>query len=102
MIKTEMLDELLDRARSVASTPADQEAKRRSFAYGNTHFENTRITREMIDQAAEIIAKSGNLPVNDELRRVGGECKDGHEGLATEAAGQGDGGRCSELLSSTS
>ena len=44
---------LLDRARGVAITPVDQEAQRRSFAYGNTHFENTRITRDMIDQAAE-------------------------------------------------
>ena len=36
-------------------TPAQQEAQRRSFAYGNTHFENERITRETIDKAAEAL-----------------------------------------------
>jgi hypothetical protein len=32
--------------------PAEREAQRRSFAYGNTHFENSLITREMVDSAA--------------------------------------------------
>jgi hypothetical protein len=36
---------------------ADREAQRRSFAYGNTHIENERITRATIDQAAEALAK---------------------------------------------
>ncbi len=36
-------------------TPAQEEAQRRSFAYGNTHFENQRITRETIDRAAEAL-----------------------------------------------
>ncbi len=36
-------------------TPAQQEAQRRSFAYGNTHFENDRITRETVDRAAEAL-----------------------------------------------
>jgi hypothetical protein len=34
-------------------TPEQREAQRRSFAYGNTHFENQDITRETIDRAAE-------------------------------------------------
>jgi len=34
-----------------------QEEQRRSFAYGNTKIENDRITREMIDEAAERIAR---------------------------------------------
>jgi hypothetical protein len=45
-------------------TPAQQEAQRRSFAFGNTHFENERITRETIDRAAEALrlddAKNGH------------------------------------------
>ena len=31
------------------------EQQRRSFAYGNTHFENSRITKEMIDKVAQDI-----------------------------------------------
>lgn len=50
---------LLAQARSVAITPKDQEAQRRSFAYGNTHFENARITRDMIDRAAEMMVADG-------------------------------------------
>ena len=34
----------------------EREAQRRSFAYGNTHFENELITREMVDRAAEKLA----------------------------------------------
>ena len=45
-------------------TPAQQEAQRRSFAFGNTHFENERITRETSDRAAEALrpddAKNGH------------------------------------------
>ena len=33
-------------------TPAQEEAQRRSFAYGNTKIENDRITRQTIDEAA--------------------------------------------------
>jgi hypothetical protein len=34
-------------------TPEEQEAQRRSFAYGNAHIENERVTREMVDDAAD-------------------------------------------------
>jgi hypothetical protein len=34
----------------------EREAQRRSFAFGNTHFENELITREMVDRAAEELA----------------------------------------------
>ncbi len=47
------LEKLLAAARERSSTPAEQEAQRRSFAYGNTHFENERITRDTVDRAAE-------------------------------------------------
>jgi hypothetical protein len=36
-------------------TPEEKEEQRRSFAYGNTKIENPRITREMVDQAADEI-----------------------------------------------
>jgi hypothetical protein len=40
----------------VTPTPEHREEQRRSFAYGNTAFENDRITREMVDQQAEKLA----------------------------------------------
>ena len=58
------LELLLAASRERDFTPEQQEAQRRSFAYGNTHFENERITREIIDRAAEA------------LRR--GDAKNGH------------------------
>ena len=55
---------LLAASREREFTPAQQETQRRSFAFGNTHFENERITRETIDRAAEALgpdyAKNGH------------------------------------------
>ena len=45
---TKDLEELVDRARKIEMTPDQLREQRRSFAYGNTHIENERITREMI------------------------------------------------------
>jgi len=53
------LEALLAAARNRNLNPDEQEAQRRSFAYGNTHFENDNITKEMIDRAAEAL-KAGN------------------------------------------
>ena len=47
------LETFLDIARDRQNTVAEQEAQRRSFAYGNTHFENETITRDVVDKAAE-------------------------------------------------
>jgi hypothetical protein len=49
------LEVLVEAARKVVPSPAQQEEQRRSFAYGNTAFENPRITREMVDEQAEAI-----------------------------------------------
>ena len=54
---TEDLKTLLEAAKQIPSTPAQREEQRRSFAYGNTAFENDRITREMIDRQAEKLAE---------------------------------------------
>ena len=51
------LNALIEAAKKLQPTPEQREAQRRSFAYGNTAFENSRITREMIDQQAEKLAK---------------------------------------------
>jgi hypothetical protein len=47
------LEDLLRQSRERKNSSTEQEAQRRSFAYGNTHFENERITRETVDRAAE-------------------------------------------------
>lgn len=50
---TNRLEQLLEDTRSVKMTPEQQEQQRRSFAYGNANIENERVTREMVDDAAE-------------------------------------------------
>lgn len=50
--KKDLLD-LLERSKDISMTPAELEAQRRSFAYGNTNIENERVTRRMIDEQAE-------------------------------------------------
>ncbi len=57
---TTALKALLDAARKIPATAADKEQQRRSFAYGNTAFENKLITREMVDRAAERLARTGD------------------------------------------
>jgi hypothetical protein len=55
---TEDLKALIEAAKKVTPTPEHREEQRRSFAYGNTAYENDRITREMIDRQAEKLAES--------------------------------------------
>ena len=54
---TDALKKLLEAAKTVSQTPEQREQQRRSFVYGNTHFENELITREMVDREAEKLAK---------------------------------------------
>jgi hypothetical protein len=57
---TSALEALLEKAKKVQPSPEHREEQRRSFAYGNTHFENNRITREMVDEQAEKLAREQN------------------------------------------
>lgn len=50
-VMTKDLEELVIRARKITMTAAQIGEQRRSFAYGNTHIENERITREMVGEA---------------------------------------------------
>lgn len=58
---------LLDHAKRVKMSPEQEEAQRRSFAFGNANIENDAVTREMVDEAAEKLrsseAKALNQPV---------------------------------------
>lgn len=47
------LADLLEKAKNVQMTPADKEAQRRSFAYGNANIENERVTKETVAKEAE-------------------------------------------------
>lgn len=42
------LQKLIEATRHIVMTPEQLAEQRRSFAYGNTHIENDRITREMV------------------------------------------------------
>ncbi len=52
------LAHLIERANKIQMSPSDQEAQRRSFAYGNSKIENNSVTREMINAAADRITHS--------------------------------------------
>jgi hypothetical protein len=49
---------LIEAAKKVRPSGAQQEEQRRSFAYGNTAFENPLITRAMVDEQAQKLAAS--------------------------------------------
>ncbi|WP_431203753.1 hypothetical protein ACQ86E_00435 [Bradyrhizobium betae] len=51
------LKKLIEAAKSAKPSPEHREEQRRSFVYGNTHFENALITREMVDREAEKLAR---------------------------------------------
>ena len=54
------LNRLLEQSRSLPMTEQQQEQQRISFAYGNTHFENDRITKEMVTQEAASLRDQPN------------------------------------------
>ncbi len=57
---TDALKSLLEAAKNAKPTPEQREVQRRSFAFGNTAFENKLITREMVDREAEQLAREQN------------------------------------------
>ncbi|HTR27459.1 MAG TPA: hypothetical protein VMI10_26050 [Terriglobales bacterium] len=59
---TKHLEDLLEAAKNVVPTPEEKEQQRRSFAYGNTNIENSRITREMVDRADDALGKPQGEP----------------------------------------
>jgi hypothetical protein len=52
---SDYLQQLVEAARHLPFSEDEREAQRRSFAYGNTHIENERVTREMVDEQAEAL-----------------------------------------------
>lgn len=52
------LEQLIEMARKHEMSAGEQDAQVRSFAYGNTHFENDTITREDVDRAVESLKEA--------------------------------------------
>ncbi|NKC21958.1 hypothetical protein HED50_02950 [Ochrobactrum oryzae] len=50
---TDALKILIEAAKTIKQSTQDREQQRRSFAYGNTKFENDLITKAMIDDQAD-------------------------------------------------
>jgi hypothetical protein len=59
------LELLIEMARKHEMTADERDAQVRSFAYGNTHFENATITREDVDRAVDTLKSEKVLPVRD-------------------------------------
>jgi len=57
---TDALRALLEAAKRAQPTAEQREQQRRSFAFGNTAFENSLITREMVDRQAEQLARESH------------------------------------------
>lgn len=55
----EELSRLVEAARKTTMSSAEKEEQRRSFAYGNTAFENPLITREMVNREARKLKQQG-------------------------------------------
>jgi hypothetical protein len=51
MANNDKLEELVVRTRKITMSSGQLREQRQSFAYGNTHIENDRITREMVAEA---------------------------------------------------
>ena len=62
---TKALEELLRKAQSIRMSPAQEQEQRVSFVYGNTHIENERITRSLVE---EVDADLNDEPGLDERR----------------------------------
>lgn len=52
---TNRLRDLVEKGRFVRMSDADREEQRRTFAYGNTHIENARISRATVDAQADAL-----------------------------------------------
>lgn len=51
------LQKLLQAAKNLDVSAEQKEEQRRSFAFGNTNIENSRITRKTVDEEAEALKK---------------------------------------------
>lgn len=60
MTKTEITI-LLEKARRITMSPGEREQQRRSFAYGNANIENESVTKDVIEEVAEKMAREPEM-----------------------------------------
>lgn len=60
---SEDLEFLIEKSKILQPSSDEREQQRRSFVYGNCAFENSLITREMIDQEAEKLKRENTQGV---------------------------------------
>jgi uncharacterized protein (DUF433 family) len=63
---SERLKRLIEKARHYQMSEQERVEQEISFAFGNAHFENDRITREMVIRA--LLASDGNPSVDNVTR----------------------------------
>ncbi|WP_374828721.1 hypothetical protein [Paenochrobactrum pullorum] len=52
MTTTQSISRLIELAKAITVSEQHKDEQRRSFVFGNTAFENEKITKEMVDQQA--------------------------------------------------
>lgn len=52
---------LVEKARRITMSPGDLEQQRRSFAYGNANIENEAVTKDVIEEVAERMAREPEI-----------------------------------------
>jgi hypothetical protein len=50
-VMSEKLLALIEKTRHIKPTPAEEREQEIGFAYGNVHFENPRVTRELVERS---------------------------------------------------
>jgi hypothetical protein len=63
---TEALEALIAKAQKVQMTEGQLREQRLSFVYGNTHIENDRITREMVEAADAKVAQEEEVALKSQ------------------------------------
>jgi hypothetical protein len=56
------LEYLIEEAKKHRVTPEERDAQIRSFTFGNTHLENSSITRADVDKAVDSLKGRSDLP----------------------------------------
>lgn len=57
---TDALKTLIEAAKTIQQSSDEAEKQRRSFAYGNTKFENDTITWDMVNEQADLLNSKSN------------------------------------------
>ncbi|MGA2203066.1 MAG: hypothetical protein ABSG40_13985 [Terriglobales bacterium] len=52
---------LLEKVRRITMSPGEREQQRRSFAYGNANIENESVTKDVIEEVAERMARDPGM-----------------------------------------